>query len=270
MIKVIRYSRPAAETATRLPLNVRSAGWMVTDERWRHATGKVDRINVYWGISGIIKYTVNGRLFQTLPGELLTFPFDSEMGPAAEPSAGELRWFTLDGPLACKTLQMLGINFFEPFRAGKCPKELHQQLLEAMRVLLPYSIYQAETLAYELLTRAAMATDFELTRNNAAVTQALTIIDAEYSDPCLNVNALAERLAMNRSVLSRIFKQQLGMSPSAYLELQRLRLSIKLLESGETVKDAAYCAGYADPRYFARLFKARFGLPPRKWRHSIQ
>jgi len=270
IIKVIRYSRPAAEPATRLPLNVRSVGWMVTDKQWRHATGTVDRINVYWGISGVIKYTVNGKLFATLPYELLTFPFDSEMGPAAEPSEGEFRWFTLDGPLASQTLQLLGIKFFEPFRAGKCPKELHHQLLEAMRILLPYSIYQAEALAYELLTRAAMSPNFKLLQNNPAVTQALALIDAEYSDPYLNVNALAERLGMNRSVLTRIFKQQLGMSPSAYLELQRLRLATKLIESGETVKDAAYCAGYADPRYFARLFKTRFGLPPCKWRHSLQ
>ena len=270
MVKIIRYSRPAAEPATRLPLNVRSAGWMVTDEQWRHGTGQVDRINVYWGIAGVIKYTVNGRLFTTLPDELMTFPFDSEMGPAAESSEGEFRWFTLDGPLSCQTLQLLGIKFFEPFRAGKCPKESHHQLLEAMRVLLPYSIYQAETLAYELLTRAALAPNIKQAQKNATVTQALAIIDAEYSDPYLNVNALAERLEMNRSVFTRLFKQQLGMSPSAYLELQRLRLSIKLIESGETVKDAAYCAGYADPRYFARLFKARFGLPPCKWRHSIQ
>jgi AraC-like DNA-binding protein len=271
MIKTLRYSRrPATDPSTRLPLNVRSAGWMVTDELWRHATGKVDRINVYWGIAGVIKYTVNGKQFITLPDELITFPFDSEMGPAAEPSTGEFRWFTLDGPLACQTLQVLGFNFFEPFPAGKCPKELHQQLLEAMSVLLPYSIYQAESLAYELLTRAAMAPNFKLPQNNALITQAIALIDVEYSDPFLNINALAERLEINRSVLSRTFKQSLGISPSAYLELHRLRMATKLIESGKTVKNAAHCAGYADPRYFARLFKARFGLPPCKWRHSLQ
>lgn len=269
MIKALRYSRPAAAPATRLPLNVRSAGWLVTDEHWRHGEGKVDRINVYWGIGGVIKYTVNGRFFQTLPDELLIFPFDSEMGPAAEQSEGEFRWFTLDGPLVCQTMQLLGIKFFEPFRAGKCPKELHQQLLEAMRVLLPFSIYQAEAIAYELLTRAA-ASNFKLPQNNAVITLALALIDAEYSDPYLNVNALAERLAVNRSVLTRTFRQHLGMSPSAYLELQRLRLATKLIESGENVKNAAYCAGYADPGYFARLFKSRFGLPPGKWRNSLQ
>jgi len=270
MIQAIRYSRPTAEPSTRLPLNVRSAGWLVTDEEWRHGTGTVDRINVYWGVAGIIKYTVNGRMFTTMPDELLTFPFDSEMGPVAEPSQGEFRWFTLDGPLACQTLQLLGINFYEPFHAGKCPKELHHQLLEAMRVLLPYSIYQAETLAYELLTRAAMAPNIKQAQNNATVTQALAIIDAEYSDPYLNINALAERLKVNRSILTRLFKQQFGMPPSAYLELLRLRQATDLIESGETVKNAAYCAGYADPRYFARLFKTRFGMPPCKWRNSLQ
>jgi AraC-like DNA-binding protein len=270
MIKAERYYRPAADPATRLPLNVRSVGWIVTDEPWRHGPGIVDRINIYWGVAGVIKYTVNGRLFQTLPDELLIFPFDSEMGPANESSPGEYRWFTLDGQLASQTLQLLGIKFFEPFRAGKCPKELHQQLLDAMRVQLPYSIYQAEAVAYELLTRAAMASNFKLPQNNAVITQALALIDAEYSDPHLNINALAERLAVNRSALTRIFCQHLGMSPSAYLELQRLRLATKLIESGESVKNAAYSAGYADPRYFARLFKARFGLPPGKWRNSLQ
>ncbi len=270
MIKFQRYTRPVAPPETRLPLNVRSAGWLSADASWRHGVGTVDRINIYWGIAGIIKYKVDGRLFQTLPDELLVFPLDSTMGPAAEPSVGEFRWFTLDGPLAYQTLALLGIKFYEPFPAGKCPKELHNQLLEAIRVLLPYSIYQAESMAYELLTRAAGASSFKLPQDNSVITQALAIIDAEYSDPYLNVNTLSERLGVNRSAFARIFKQRIGMSPSAYLELQRLRLAIKMIEAGEAVKNAAYCAGYADPRYFARLFKTRFGLSPCRWRHSVQ
>jgi AraC-like DNA-binding protein len=272
MMNVIRYYRPATDVTLRLPLNVRSAGWMITNKLWRHGAGTVDRINVYWGIAGEIKYTVNGVTFITLPNELLTFPFGSTMGPASESSTGEFRWFTLDGSLAVQTLQIFGIKFFKPFSAGNCPRELHNQLLEAMRLISPYGInqYQAENLAYELLTRAAMASNIKLQTTNGGITRALALIDAEYSDPALNVNAMADRLGMNRSVLTRLFTQQFGMAPSAYLELQRLRLAAKLLESGESVKTAANSSGYTDPRYFARLFKTRFGVPPVKWRHTLQ
>jgi len=71
---------------------------------------------------------------------------------------------------------------------------------------------------------------------------------------------------VNASYLCRLFGRFDHVTPYQYL----LRLKMNhaaglLLESGALVKEVAGQLGFADPFHFSRLFKATFGLSPRKF-----
>lgn len=69
--------------------------------------------------------------------------------------------------------------------------------------------------------------------------------------------------------LSRLFRRQFGLTPGEYLTAQRLeKAKILLRNSGTTVAEAAYAAGFHDPGYFARCFRRQNGISPREFRGS--
>jgi AraC-like DNA-binding protein len=67
---------------------------------------------------------------------------------------------------------------------------------------------------------------------------------------------------MSRFRLYRAFRQQLGLSPQAYLLQQRLALARRLLRSGQPPAQAALAAGFFDQSHLNRWFGRAFGVTP--------
>jgi len=91
-------------------------------------------------------------------------------------------------------------------------------------------------------------------------------IDSEYGES-LQVKELARRFNINQSYLSTLFKQEIGLSLSAYLQNLRLEKACSLLqETGIPIADIALAVGYNDPQYFYRLFRKAVGCTAMEWR----
>lgn len=67
---------------------------------------------------------------------------------------------------------------------------------------------------------------------------------------------------------ARLFRNRMGVTPSRYLTLCRVRAAKELLLRGASVKEAAWAAGYADELYFSRVFSKNEGLSPRDFQIS--
>ena len=94
------------------------------------------------------------------------------------------------------------------------------------------------------------------------VRAAISIIEAEYSTG-ITVASLAERLHLNRSYFSEIFRQITGMPPHKYLTAYRMRCAEELLSvTGASVTATALSVGYPDVFAFSRAYKHHFGHPP--------
>lgn len=85
--------------------------------------------------------------------------------------------------------------------------------------------------------------------------------------PYLNYDApmVAEKLSMSISKLNRIFRGMYGTSLHAYVQQCRLEYSAKLLLSGYNVTESATRAGYNNMSYFAKAFKERYEISPKKF-----
>lgn len=88
------------------------------------------------------------------------------------------------------------------------------------------------------------------------VNEALRIIRENYQNPDLNLPAVADKIFVSPSKLSRVLNHRLGVSFRKLLKQVRIDESKKMLASHRfSVKEVAARAGFSDSHYFSRTFK---------------
>ncbi|WP_164716656.1 helix-turn-helix domain-containing protein [Paenibacillus whitsoniae] len=93
------------------------------------------------------------------------------------------------------------------------------------------------------------------------------VIQANYSDPNLSLQEIADMLRMSSAYVGRIFKKQETISVADYLNEIRLLKSVMLLENNNLpVNEISEKVGFSSPSYFFKLFKKRFGTTPKDYR----
>lgn len=98
------------------------------------------------------------------------------------------------------------------------------------------------------------------------VNKALHYMQSEYVHG-ITVQQVAERLNINRSYFSELFREKIGMSPQQYLIRLRLERAAELLAVyGESPTTVAVSVGYPDIYHFSKIFKQYFGMSPRNYR----
>lgn len=83
----------------------------------------------------------------------------------------------------------------------------------------------------------------------------------------LSVSALAAAVDLTPSYLCRIFREDVGKSPSAFLTELRMQRAKELLEDKSLrIHDIALASGYENAEYFSRVFRQHVGLTPTQYR----
>ena len=83
---------------------------------------------------------------------------------------------------------------------------------------------------------------------------------------CATVSWVAQVMHYNPSYLSRIVKEESGLSMVDYITDHRMRIAKELLSSGKSVTESARMAGYESVPYFTRLFKRIMGINPSQYK----
>lgn len=84
----------------------------------------------------------------------------------------------------------------------------------------------------------------------------------KYSEP-LHVDDIANICGLNRSYLSRLFKDATGSTLQQYLITYRMKMAIKLMkETNYDIQHIAFSVGYCDIFTFSKAFKKHFGIAP--------
>jgi AraC-like DNA-binding protein len=73
---------------------------------------------------------------------------------------------------------------------------------------------------------------------------------------------LARALRITPRHLQRMFATELGCSPRAWLNEQRLLAARQMLSTARTVKEVAYTLGFPTVSQFSRDFRHHFGVRP--------
>mgnify|MGYP002336238942 CR=1 FL=1 len=69
--------------------------------------------------------------------------------------------------------------------------------------------------------------------------------------------------------LLRVFHQEVGLPPHAYLESVRVRHAQRLLSQGHPLADVAYATGYSSQSHFSNSFKYFIGVTPGQYAKEV-
>ncbi|GAA3808121.1 GH39 family glycosyl hydrolase [Cellulomonas soli] len=105
-------------------------------------------------------------------------------------------------------------------------------------------------------------------KHRARLRGLLRYIDEHYAE-ALSLNQVAAQQHLSAPYLSAFFKEQVGMTFSAYYNQLRLDRAVDdLITSDESIEVVAKRNGFRDPRAFVKLFKARHDVLPSQYRRD--
>jgi AraC family transcriptional regulator len=91
----------------------------------------------------------------------------------------------------------------------------------------------------------------------------------EHVSDDVSVGALARLCGLSQWHFSRLFKAEHGLSPGAFLQVERIREAARLLQDTDLpLKVVAERCGFADANYFGKAFRQHTGVSPGAFRRS--
>lgn len=109
-----------------------------------------------------------------------------------------------------------------------------------------------------------------LNGDTGKVFQAKCFVREQFSNPNLRVQDIAASLGCSADYLSHLFHTETKERLTHYIQRIRIEGAILALETTSlTVSEIAYASGFADPAYFARVFKQHKGMAPQEFRAQL-
>lgn len=99
--------------------------------------------------------------------------------------------------------------------------------------------------------------------DNEFLQRTYQMLEMHLSNSALDVDWLADQLAMSRKTLYRKTHTLLHLAPNELIRTYRLRRAVELLRAGHSVAQTAYRVGYRTPAHFTTAFKEVYGKTPR-------
>ena len=143
-----------------------------------------------------------------------------------------------------KNLQQIYRDSFIPFKTETVSP------LEAMKE------YQPETI-------------FIASQDDNMMKKVMELIEKNMDNYDFSVEELSKYVGMSRSVFFKKLKSLTGLSPIEFVRDIKMKRAAQLLQTGQLmVKEVASMVGILDTRYFARCFKAKFGIIPQEYKNK--
>lgn len=262
--RIISRPEPNRLPEPPLPLYVRSVGYHEAEAGWSEFFPASDKnfVQIFWSVRGCGEFRI-GDAVRLMPAESFLYHLPGEEHFHTAASDWAYHWFTLDGPLAAEFIRGYGYPR-EAMSAGACPDGLFLQLENLLREMTPYSQRKMLSVAADIL---ALAGNPAGRRKNGAATRVvdrfLELVRAEYSDPGLDVNTLADRLGVHRTTLTRLFKERMLVSPGEYLLNLRIQTALSLLRGTDyPVSAVGEMVGIPHRGHFSTLIRRTVGVSP--------
>lgn len=102
------------------------------------------------------------------------------------------------------------------------------------------------------------------------VFQAKCLVREQFANPDLRVQDIAAMLGCSADYLSHLFHTETKERLTHYIQRIRIQGAILALETTAlNISEIAYASGFADPAYFARVFKQHKGVSPQEFRDQL-
>jgi len=172
------------------------------------------------------------------------------------------------GAIKARLLELLVILSRATIEAGAGPAETFR-LSENFFVQVEQNV-DADQLAFwisDIVRRFILqAFDLAQVKHSDVVFKITNYIKKNCAEK-LTLDSLAKEVYLSKSYLSSVFKQETGMSLTAYITKVRIEKSKRLLlEENIGLAIIASQCGFKDQSYFTKVFKKETGMSPKRYR----
>lgn len=102
---------------------------------------------------------------------------------------------------------------------------------------------------------------------NRELARAVAYINQHFCEPDLSLSRVAGEVSISKDYLSRLFKKEIGIGFSDYINIQRIQKAQEfLLTTGMRSYEVAREVGFQDESYFSRVFKNITGMRPNEYK----
>ena len=103
-------------------------------------------------------------------------------------------------------------------------------------------------------------------KKNKHLVRAINYIKENYADD-VSLKAVAQAVYVNEYYLSHLFREEMNISFSEYVNKIRMEESLALMKTTrKTIGAIAQKVGFTDPNYFSKVFKKYYGVTPKQYR----
>jgi len=206
---------------------------------------------IHFVVSGFGFYRIEDREYRLSPGEMFVIPpLVKTYYEADSKDPWSYIWINFEAgePLPVELGDIL-----------HCPEA--ESIFFAMKKCSELKNATSEFLCSKLWELFSLLAENEKT-NTGYIEKALECIHSEYMND-ITVEMIANRLSLDRTYFSTVFKKKVGVSPKQYLLNYRMKIASSLMKENKTsVSVTAYSVGYTDVFTFSKMFKRYYGIAP--------
>ncbi|SET18716.1 AraC family transcriptional regulator [[Clostridium] polysaccharolyticum] len=178
-------------------------------------------------------------------------------------------WVHLDGPKIRDYFQKCGLSSEQPvFKPSLDSNEIDLIMLQLLEhntreLYCIGKIYELfDAMIAQSVTKEPANIDIRLTY----IKKIIDYITIKFSEP-IHMNDIAHACGLERSYMTRLFKDATGQTPYAYLNIYRIKKACQLLlHDSASIQNIAYAVGYSDAFTFSKAFKRQVGVSPSEYR----
>lgn len=277
------------------PLELLSAGQFISDEGWVHSERIIDSCEVIIGLNGVAYIQQDTVRYEVRQGDvLLLLPYRAHKGYGPSPSGTSFYWMhfaggsiqALDGeqnaaggllfpgytpqpelnssiaiPLAFRPGDNARMNIY-------CRQLLH--ISQSPSYTKYASDYLLTLLLIELTQQALACAGVQRRRNIDRIVAEIAEWIRINSYEEFSVAGMVEKYGLSYDYVARAFKRVTGVHIKQYSNSVKLeRAKLLLVQTGKSVQEAAWLAGFRDEKYFMKLFRKTHSMTPSQYRSAF-
>jgi AraC family transcriptional regulator, arabinose operon regulatory protein len=197
-----------------------------------------------------------GDGFLITPGQLVRYEAD-------EKNPWTYIWIGFNGNEAKSLLEHSGLSESVPVFFTSEGLDLHQCfiMLSELKTTDKYHGLLGQGFLCHILgylmkeSKANQELSIQIASQTRYVQEMITYVEKQYHQP-IGVSHIAQHIGLERKYMSKLFKDEVGITLQNYLVQYRMEKALHLLKRSElTIRQVAYSVGYKDPLVFSKAFK---------------
>lgn len=231
------------------------------------------RTIIHFILRGKGKLFINGKEHAVSAHQAFIIPENARARYIAdEDDPWEYIWLHVGGPKFPQLLKEAGLSDENPvFIPTACADEIESIARDILQHCDReyYCIGSIYKLCDYFMKYSSSKPATETNNSTLYIRNTIKYIQLKYNEP-IKIEHIAFACGLNRSYLTRLFKEATGYSLQEYLLSYRMKKASKFLtETDLNIQDIAFSVGYSDSFTFSKAFKRHTGKAPTEYRDNV-